>query len=46
MGRKADWERPKSGPGRKARKQGDPTLPAHLQGIIMAALRLLLTYLA
>lgn len=34
MGRKGEFkEKPKKGPGRKARKQKDPTLPEHLQGI-------------
>lgn len=35
MGRKAkynDTEKAKTGPGRKARKQGDPVLPRHLFG--------------
>lgn len=31
MGRKRNLERPKSGPGRKARKQSDPKLPRSLQ---------------
>lgn len=32
MGRKRDLERPKSGPGRKAKKQSEPKLPKSLQG--------------
>lgn len=33
MGRKVNYdEKPKKGPGRKARKQGDPVLPSKLKG--------------
>lgn len=39
MGRKGKFdEKPKKGPGRKARKQHDPKLPKHLQGNILHAL--------
>lgn len=37
MGRKAGFnegEKPKKGPGRKARKQKEPALPASLQGML------------
>lgn len=33
MGRKVNWaEKPKKGPGRKARKQGPPTFPGEAEG--------------
>lgn len=33
MGRKGQFkDKPKKGPGRKSRKQKEPTLPKHLQG--------------
>lgn len=36
MGRKGEFkEKPKKGPGRKARKQKEPTLPKHLQGMLI-----------
>lgn len=39
MGRKGEFkEKPKKGPGRKARKQKEPTLPKHLQGILFGSL--------